>query len=107
LQDTPAQRRVQHLQAQLATASAQLAEAFDTQQQYADVIQQLKQGHAEFERQLEQLTAELAGQQQHMTKVSQTSLAKLFRRQSCFLLTVKKCTVLQKAEGNQHTGASQ
>jgi seryl-tRNA synthetase len=67
--DSPAQRRSQQLQAQLANTSTQLVDALDTQQQYADIIEQLKQGHAEFERQLDQLRAQRAGQQQLMTKV--------------------------------------
>ena len=69
MQDSPAQRRAQQLQAQLAEASAHLAEALDTQQQYTDVMQQLKQGHADFERQLEHLRSQLAGQQQLIAKV--------------------------------------
>ncbi|WIA13982.1 hypothetical protein OEZ85_002545 [Tetradesmus obliquus] len=68
VQDSPAQRRAQQLQAQLADASAHLAEALYTQQQYTDVVQQLKQGHADFERQLEQLRSQLAGQQQLIAK---------------------------------------
>lgn len=69
VQDSPAQRRAQQLQAQLADASAHLAEALYTQQQYTDVVQQLKQGHADSERQLEQLRSQLAGQQQLIAKV--------------------------------------
>ncbi|KAF6258750.1 hypothetical protein COO60DRAFT_1090588 [Scenedesmus sp. NREL 46B-D3] len=68
-QDAPAQRRVQHLQAQLASSAAQLAEALHTQQSYAGVIQQLQQGHSEFGRQLDQVRVGLAGQQQAITKV--------------------------------------
>uniref|UniRef100_A0A383VSV8 Uncharacterized protein n=1 Tax=Tetradesmus obliquus TaxID=3088 RepID=A0A383VSV8_TETOB len=68
VQDSPAQRRAQQLQAQLADASAHLTEALYTQQQYTDVVQQLKQGHADFERQLEQLRSQLAGQQQLIAK---------------------------------------
>jgi hypothetical protein len=84
LQDTPVQRRAHHLQAQLTTASSQLAEALDTQQQYTDVIQQLKQGHSEFERTLEQLRQQLAGQQQLVCKVRCYSLtSNYFAQEAC------------------------
>ncbi|WIA34138.1 hypothetical protein OEZ86_012502 [Tetradesmus obliquus] len=79
VQDSPAQRRAQQLQAQLADASAHLAEALYTQQQYTDVVQQLKQGHADFERQLEQLRSQLAGQQQLIAKTKAHLLQRLFR----------------------------
>lgn len=72
-EETPEHRQFRQLQNEIQHTAGQLREATAVQQQYQEVLQQLKEGHGQFDVELEQTKAQVQKQHEDIQQVSAES----------------------------------